>query len=100
MKLLNPAALVIVINPNSASSKVHLCLDPSWPVKDSMQSINHYFLPPIPHILLIKTNLLKSQIFILSMTGDIMNFYTQHHLNIDNMLFTSKNLKPGLVTTP
>ena len=50
-------------------------------------------LSPIPHILLIQTNLLKLEFFVLSTIGDIANFYMQHHLNIDDVLLSAVYLK-------
>lgn len=91
--LIIPAALLLVINPNSESSKVCLCVDPLWPRKSSAQSLNDYFLLPILHVPLIQTNLLISHFFVSSVIGNISNFYMQHHLYLEDALLSAVYLR-------
>ena len=71
------AALLIVFNLNSQSSKVCLCMDPSRQSRSTNLSVNDSFEVGWPHIPDIAENLIKFQFNIVNTTGDISNFYNE-----------------------
>ena len=83
---LTVARLLLMFNPQSQSSKVRLCVDLSRPSKFSQKSVNDSFAAGFLHIPNIATNLIMSQFNVINCIGDISNFYTNHHLDIEGML--------------
>ena len=82
------AALLIVINLSSQSSKVHHCVDPSCQSRSTNLSVNDSFEVGWPHIPNIAENLIKFQFNLVNAIGDISNFYTNNHLNVEGMLLS------------
>ena len=77
---LTAAALLVVFNLNSQSSKVCLCMDPSHQSRSTNRSVNDSFEVGWPHIPDIAENLIKFQFNLVNAIGDISNFYTNNHL--------------------
>ena len=85
---LTTAGFLLVFNPQSQSSKVRLCVDPSRPAKSSQKSVNDSVKAGFLHIPNIAMNLIMSQFNILNCIRDISNFYTNHHLDVPGILLS------------
>ena len=85
---LTAATLLIVLNPNSQSSKVRLCVDPSRPSRSTNLSVNDSFEVGWPHVPDIAENIIKFQFNLVNAIGDISNFYMNNHLNTEGMLLS------------
>jgi hypothetical protein len=86
---LTSAGLILVFNPQSDSSKVRLCVDPSRVAKITKKSVNDTFHAGFPHIPDIAQNLIKSQFYLTVAIADIANFYMNNHLDIEGALLSA-----------
>ena len=90
---LTPSGILLVYNPQSTSSKVRLCVDPSRQCNVTKMSVNDNFKTGFPHIPDISKNLVKSQFYLTACVGDVSNFYTNNHLDIQGSLLSAVYLQ-------
>ena len=96
-RFLTAAGLLMVFNPQSSSSQVRLCVDPSRVSRLANKSVNDSFHAGFAHIPNIAQNLIKSQFFVTSTMGDISNFYTNHHLDVKGSLLSAVFLQQPII---
>ena len=85
---LTAATLLIIFNLNSQSLKVHLSVDHSRQSRSTNLSVNDSFEVGWSHIPNIAESLIKFQFNLVNAVGDISNFYTNNHLNVEGTLLS------------
>ena len=86
------SAILLVYNPNSTSTKIRLCVDPTRQTY-SGQSINQIFKAGHSHIPAIASCLLSSQFYVSHALADISNFYTNCLLDSTGTLLSAVYLQ-------
>ena len=62
--------------------------------------MNDTFNAGFPHIPDIAINLIKSQFYVINCIGDISNFYTNHHLDVEGALLSAVVLQQPVSGSP